>query len=1505
MKRLYFVLVIAIAFLIPGFTFAQQLSDPPGPTDQQPLNFYELREQTLARWGGKVPSKGNGYKQFKRWEHFWFARVNVDGSFPAPGKSYREWNNYVQKHPEAKSSNSFVADWRSLGPITTTGGYAGIGRVNCIAFHPTNANIMWVGTPAGGLWKTMDGGSNWVPVTDAVLSQFSIGVSAILVDPNNPAILYIATGDKDSSTHFPYSVGILKSTDGGNTWNSTGPMPNAPEYYLVNDLIFHPVRRNTLYAATTAGIYRSENAGASWEALTGAVKVWDIAFNPGSSNILYASTDNQLYRSTDGGENWGQSRLDIPNSIRTQIAVSPDNASYVALVSAATDRSFNGFFESNNSGGSWRQKFGPRQKNLLTWDSQGQNEGGQGDYDLCIALSPTDYRTVFIGGVNLWKSTNGGSSWAVTNFWNTATGPGQNPGVATVHADKHVLAWRGNTLFEGNDGGIYRSDNMGRDWVDLSNTLVISQMYRLGLSQADNSVMTGLQDNGTKYKAGDGTWIDVIGGDGGECFFDPTNPGIAYAELNNGKLFRLTTNDRQEINIPTNQGDRGIGAWITPWTLDPNNRQTLYAGYEEIWKNSNSGNPNSWVKISPILGNNSNIYFRNIQSLAVAPSNSNTIYAATWNGIWRTNNGGGNWTDISAGLPLPPNLPMQVLRPLISYIAVNPENPSHLYLTLSQYVDGEKIYVSTNGGNSWTNISGSLPNVPANCIAVQPGGNDALYLGTDVGVFYRNAEMNDWIAFQQGLPNVIVTELECKASTSKIVATTYGRGLWEADFFSGSTPSNELSITPTVQNVDKSAGTVRFNIQSDQSWSLSENERWLSLSPTSGNGNATVSASYQVNTSRNAREAVITLSSESGSKTAKIIQQGSGGGGSACNQPSNLRVYEVGQTEASFSWITVSGAVSYTVSFRALPNGSWQTLDPEFLQSTSVNVSGFAAGTTYEWRVKSNCAGGQNSSLASGPHFTTDAAPTCPTPTNLQTSAISQDGATFSWTAVPGANSYAIQTRKGASGSWTNTAPATTTATAVSLSGLFSNTSYQWRVRTICANGLTSEWSNPQSFTTLPAAVCNTPIGLQTTNVTQSTVVIDWNLVNGATNYTLQLREGTHGQWANLNPATFTTGPVEISGLDANTLYQWRVRANCSNGLSSNWSGPSSFTTLPAPVCHTPGGLQTYNITATSVEVNWGLVNGASYYSLQTRISGGPWVNLSPPDWNFGPVVISGLFSNTNYQWRVRTVCTNGLTSNWSSPRSFTTLPPPTCNPPGNLYITNLTRNSVVLRWGAVNGAASYKVQFFGNSGWYDLPGGATVNNSLPVAGLWPNSTYFWRVIAFCSNGLISYPSGDAWFTTFAALQPQAIPKEAISRFKPQEIWPTQSLPSDSAYRQSYSAYSPKNKRIPFATAAPIPKAENQAVSAQIEELPLNIQVFPNPSEGLFQVQFENTSQIRSGQLFIYDATGRRLWRKAQGIIDGFNSWEIDARTWQNGLYMVRLLTADGRQAIQKIYISR
>ncbi|MBK7095713.1 MAG: lamin tail domain-containing protein [Saprospiraceae bacterium] len=700
-------------------------------------------------------TKAAGWKQFKRWEWFWDQRVDpVTGQFPQFDAMDMQFQYY--NPPQGLPSGLNTASWTSSGPVSSTGGYAGVGRLNCIAFHPSDNNTFWVGAASGGIWKTTNAGSSWTVLNNGT---GVLGVSDIIVpsDYSSSNTLYIATGDKDHWDNR--SIGVLKSTDGGSTWNATGLSYTESQGKMVNSLLIDPTNDLILLAATNDGVYKTINGGTNWNTQLTSVNFIDMEYKPGDFNTLYGSTTaGDIYVSTNGGTSWTQT-LDVTGGYRIELGVSPNQPDWVYAVVENSDSGLFGIYKSTDSGASFSLVFDGATKNMLGWESSGSDTGGQGWYDLSLAVSNTQANTVLIGGVNTWRSTDGGLNWSIVNHW-------WGDGVPAVHADKHKLVFRSDgNLFECNDGGIYTSSNNGTSWTDKTNGMVISQMYKLGVSQTlNNEVITGLQDNGTKLKSG-AVWSDVKGGDGMECLIDYTDANIQYGTYVNGQIDRTIDHWVTATDISANISGDHVGAWVTPYIIDPVSPSTLYAGYSDVWKTTDRGN--TWTKISTMN------FPGKIRAMAIAPSNNQVLYVSDPYTIWKTTDGGSNWSNITAGLP----------GNWITYIAVKNDDPNTVWVTLSTY-SGASVYQTTNGGTNWTNISTGLPSVPTNCIIHNKliTSQTNLYAGTDNGVYYKAGTAN-WVQFNTGIPNVIVTELDiyydnATPQNSVLHAASYGRGLW-------------------------------------------------------------------------------------------------------------------------------------------------------------------------------------------------------------------------------------------------------------------------------------------------------------------------------------------------------------------------------------------------------------------------------------------------------------------------------------------------------------------------------------------------------------------------------------------------------------------------------------------------------------------------------------------------------------------------------------------------------
>ena len=465
-----------------------------------------------------------------------------------------------------------------------------------------------------------------------------------------------------------------------------------------------------------------------------------------------------------------------------------------------------------------------------------------------------------------------------------------------------------------------------------------------------------------------------------------------------------------------------------------------------------------------------------------------------------------------------------------------------------------------------------------------------------------------------------------------------------------------------------------------------------------------------------------------------------------CNIPTWPVTSNITMNAATFSWDAVYGAQSYSVQTR-VPNGTWYNVPGSPFTNTYATVTWFLPNTTYEWRVRTNCTGGDYSYWSSPITFTTLGWDNCDAPSWLYTNNITQTSATFDWESVNGAISYDLQYRVWG-GSWINVYGGPFTQTWYTISNLLPGTTYEWRVRSNCSNWTQSPWSYPEVFTTLPGyEYCDAPSWLYTTNITSTSATLDWEPVSGAISYNIQWKE-QGGYWHDISSVSWNQTWYTLYNLNPNTTYQWRVQTNCSNWTHSSWSYIESFTTLGG-YCSVPTWPTTSNITQTSAKFSWDAVYGANSYTVQIRQWGGSWSDLEGGPFYNTWVTANWLTPCTTYEWRVRTNCSNWQYSYWTNPTVFTTSCGNYCDTPSWLYSSNITHNSATLGWDAVPGAYSYSVQWkVAGGSWQDLTGGATYNNWVSLWGLQPGTSYEWRVRTNCSNWMYSSWSYTAWFTT-------------------------------------------------------------------------------------------------------------------------------------------------------------
>lgn len=770
------------------------------------LPFEELVQKIEDHYRGKDKGRGTGYKQFKRWEYYHSTRLNERGYIQnVPARTLEEYLDYRAKSLPPEDNTNFDCTWEQTGghayEKVVSGHNGGLGRIHAVVLDPDDANIIYAGTPAGGLWRTTNGGgtwdpsngnSYWEPLTDGIPS---VSVSGIAIDPTSPMsarTIYILTGDGDGSDNP--SIGVLKSFDGGETWFQTGLSfdlnAGFGNFTFGYKLLMAPDDPNTLYAATTSGLYRTTDGGITWgpPILNGVVT--DIEFRPDDPETIYAVTPTTFWRTTNGGDDWDPITCGVTNTgVRMALAVTPADPNYVYILSGGNLQdgmgmnlagTFRGVYLSTDGGDCFTQQ--STTPNILDSSTDGSDTRQQATYDLAFAASSTDENLIFVGGINTWRSDDGGQNWERITFWNeNSAGAGDYN-----HADVHTLDYIGNTLYSGSDGGVYYSDNDGDDWINISQGLRITQFYRIDVFSDEDVdyVMGGAQDNGLNQIRDEGSGFGPLehweGADGFGVVTDVEN-GYTFGAIQFGTLFRFEyPGGSFDDKSPPQAGN---GPFLSPVAIDhAPDPDAIFVGIQDVYRSDDSGD--SWTNISNGLIDNNDC-----RMIGVAPSDGNYVYVVKPNNIYRTTDGGTSWTDITDTLPVG-------IGSRLTYVTIDPNDPDRIWLTMGGFVRfttngynaGNKVFYSDNGGDSWVNISDNLPNLPANCIVYQSGSNDGLYVGMDVGVYYRDNTMDDWVLYSNGLPNAIIAELEINYSTGKLYAGTFGRGAWCTDLFSSCNP---------------------------------------------------------------------------------------------------------------------------------------------------------------------------------------------------------------------------------------------------------------------------------------------------------------------------------------------------------------------------------------------------------------------------------------------------------------------------------------------------------------------------------------------------------------------------------------------------------------------------------------------------------------------------------------------------------------------------------------------
>ncbi len=683
---------------------------------------------------------GSGWKPFNRLRWFHTQRMS-DGEL-APFGARWEASQVRQARQAGVTART---NWFSLGPANFSG------RILSLEFDPTDANILYAGAAGGGVWKSTDNGVSWAPMSDEIMS---LAVGGIAVDPLDPNIVVIGTGEGTFNIDRVTGVGILRSTDGGATWNTTSlSYPQSP--YGSGGHGFHVIEANpltgTMLAGATDGLWRSSDSGATWTQVRVGDDHYDVVWRPGDANVCYAAkgsgaSGNSVKKSTDDGLTFATAGTGQANPFsvgKTKMAVSANQPDWVYAVYILKVAPYTtlGVYRTTDNGGTW-----------VAQNTTTSIGGGQGWYNLSLAADPNAASTLIAGGVSLFRSVDAGIGFAVVG--------------GNVHVDHHAVAYEPGSdtnVWVGTDGGIWKSTNDGFNWPIERNTgLVTYQFYDICVNNNNSTayyVMGGTQDNGTDKWSGTTTWANGLGADGMVCNINPVNGTTVYAEIQFGGQRKNTTSGTGAYSTIMT-GITGAALWVAPVAERANPGDNLFTSTGDgIFQTTNGGG--NWANVDAV----SAVW------ISVSLANGDHVWTVAGGPRFSTNNGA-SWTAAA---------PYGFTTSGATKILAHPTDANSVFVTFGSYAALPKVALSTDLGSSWSDVTGDLPPQPVNAIAVNPSNPTQWYIGTDTGVWTSENGGVNWLPFEAGLPNVVVVDLEIQDNLQKLVAGTHGRGTWEID----------------------------------------------------------------------------------------------------------------------------------------------------------------------------------------------------------------------------------------------------------------------------------------------------------------------------------------------------------------------------------------------------------------------------------------------------------------------------------------------------------------------------------------------------------------------------------------------------------------------------------------------------------------------------------------------------------------------------------------------------
>ncbi|MBO6515737.1 MAG: T9SS type A sorting domain-containing protein [Bacteroidia bacterium] len=704
------------------------------------VNFYDVVRAADDYFESHDKGKGSGWKDYQRWKSENESKFAPDGDRSGVDPYFAEHGFEAFMGNQSHGKRSFDNGWIELGPDNAnnvTAHYSpGIGRVECQWVDPTNSSLIYLGSRSGGFWKTTNSGSTWENTTDFLAAS---GVNTMTVSPTNSDSILINVKNAQNNT----SHGLYRSIDGGSTWVESNFNPSTLGWgglgsnAKINKVVYHPTVPNLIFIGSNKGLYRSSDNLKTWTRYYNNNNILDIEFHPTDKEVVYiynASTKGSISVSDDMGLTYNASGNLNGNTSNGYIEVSKACPSCVYYASTQ------GIWKSLDQGSSFRFLGNPD-----------QNCKG-------FAVSDVDTTKMVYGYVDLLASEDGGETFEQVTDWNNPT-----PDETYVHADLRTLEFVNGKFYAGTDGYLASSDDNGKSWTRISDGTAIRENYAVGISQSNSYVhIAGSQDNGTSILLKDG-WLEWNGGDGMECLVQPLNPDWMIGSWQYGGRNQTKDGGQTRNYLNTTQTSMGQTDWIAPLLLDPMEQMRVYHFSDVIFASNEFGNSGTWSLLSnPGIGV--------IKLAAIARTDNKKMVICRNSDLQLSTDGGKTFEPIVDGLP----------GYNLTDVEFDPNHSNTLILGYNRYQnDGKKIYISHDLGESWENITYNLGNMPIRSLTIDHSAERNIYVGAEIGVYYKAMADTVWQLYNPGFPNVSVRDLEVQYGANLLKAATWGRGLWE------------------------------------------------------------------------------------------------------------------------------------------------------------------------------------------------------------------------------------------------------------------------------------------------------------------------------------------------------------------------------------------------------------------------------------------------------------------------------------------------------------------------------------------------------------------------------------------------------------------------------------------------------------------------------------------------------------------------------------------------------